>query len=49
VLPVRDDLESPDLGRASHVRPAAQLAREAVHLDHPHELAVFLTEEHDRP
>src|SRR5215212_10170487 len=48
VLPVGEYLESPDFGGAAHVRPAAQLARESVDLDHAHQVGVLLPEEHHR-
>src|SRR5829696_171045 len=48
MLFVGEDLEGPDLGAAAHVRPAAQLARETVHLDDPDQVPVLLAEEHHR-
>ena len=43
-----DDLEDADLGRVGDVGAAAELARDAVDLDHPHPLAVFLAEQRHR-
>jgi hypothetical protein len=48
VLPVGEYLESPDLGGAPYMRPAAQLARESIDLDHAHQVSVLLAEEHHR-
>jgi hypothetical protein len=41
-------LKAPDLGGAAHVRAAAELRGEAVHLDDADEVAVLLAEEHHR-
>ena len=46
--PSEDDLEDADLGRVGDVGAAAELARDAVDLDHPHPLAVFLAEQGHR-
>ena len=43
-----DDREDPQLGRVRHVGPSAELARDVVHLDHPHPLAVLLAEQRHR-
>ena len=43
------DLEDADLGRVGDVGAAAELAGDAVDLDHPHPLAVFLAEQRHRP
>ena len=43
-----EDHERPDLGGRADVRAAAELAREAVDLDHAHDVAVLLAEEHLR-
>ena len=40
--------ERPDLGGGSHVRPSAELRREAGDLDYAHDVAVLLAEEHHR-
>ena len=42
------DLEDADLGGVGDVGAAAELARDAVDLDHPHPLAVFLAEQGHR-
>ena len=41
-----EDHERPDLGRRPHVGPATELAGEAVDLDHAHDVAVLLAEQH---
>ena len=41
-------VEQADLGRRAHVRAAAQLARDALDLDHPHPVAVLLAEQRHR-
>ena len=46
--PFGENRERADLGRRPHVRAAAQLARDAVDLDDPHDIAVLLAEEHHR-
>ncbi len=40
------DRERADLGRRTHMRAAAQLARHALDLDHPDDVAVLLPEQH---
>jgi hypothetical protein len=44
-----DDQKQANLGRAVHMRAAAQLGGEATERDDPDILAVFLTEERDGP
>src|SRR4051812_34865016 len=43
-----EDGERADLGGRPHMRTAAELERPAVDIDHPHDVAVLLAEEHHR-